>query len=116
MNSTHGITGDEVKHLHHLHDPETSATAAASVNRDEASVVQQAILELLAEKPRADFELIPAYAAIRESRGWPIVQLHSIARRRSELYTQGKVRATPERRQTEYGRPATVWAVKEATR
>lgn len=113
MNSIHGITGDEVKHLHHQRDPETSAAAAAAVNRDEASIVQEAILELLAEKPRADFELIPAYAAIREARGWPIVQPHSIARRRSELHMQGRVYDTEERRQTEYGRPAAVWAVKE---
>lgn len=114
MNSTDTTTRVEVKHLHHSHDPETSRIAAESIDRDETSRVQQAILDLLAEEPRADFELIPAYFNLRVENDWPFVQPHSIARRRSELHMLGRVYDTGERRQTPYRRPAVVWAVKEA--
>lgn len=104
--------GSGVRHLAHSHDPETSRTAAATTPGKD--IVQQAIIELLLEEPRADFELTPAYFALREANGWPLVHPHSIARRRSELHMQGRVFDTGVRRQTEYGRPAVVWAVKDA--
>lgn len=112
-NDTSRPAEGEVKHLAHSHDPETSRTAAAAATPGK-DIVQQAIIELLLEEPRADFELTPAYFALREANGWPLVHPHSIARRRSELHMQGRVVDTGVRRQTEYGRPAVVWAVKDA--
>lgn len=116
MSTTHATPTplDVARHLAHRHDPVTSHVAAASVDRDEASIVKQAILDLLDEEPRADFELTPAYFSLREANGWPLVQPHSIARRRSELHMQGRVYDTGERRQTPFRRPAVVWAVKAA--
>lgn len=116
MSTTHATPTplEAMRHLSHskfTRDPDTSP-AAAALDPGEKSAVQQAILDLLEESPRADFELTPAYFALREVNGWPLVQPHSIARRRSELHMQGRVYDTGERRQTPFRRPAAVWAVK----
>lgn len=94
-------------------DPLTSDQAAAAIS-DKDRIIE-AITALLRERPSADHELIGAYFALRVANGWPEVPPHSIARRRSEMHTQMGlvVKSDMLPRLTQYGRPATVWQVKE---
>lgn len=100
---------DDTYTLHHAGDPDTSRTAAASaVGREQ---VKQAILWLLdaAEAPLSAENLIGLYFHHREGMGWPVVQLHSIPRRLSELHNAGLVRDSGARLRNLSGRPAVGW-------
>lgn len=98
------------KHLARRDDPDTSKDAAANLDSATTSAVKGAILALLREEPRADHELIPAYFALRVENGWPLVQLHSIPRRRSELvHKDSLVRDSGDRRKSQFGVAAVVW-------
>lgn len=100
---------DDTRRLAHSADPETSHDAAErATNR---AAVKGAILVLIDERgPLAAFELQEAYLAVRQERGWPIVQPHSIPRRLSELHVlDNKVTDSGVRRMSPFGRFAVVW-------
>lgn len=100
--------------LAHRADPDASHEAARTLA--DTAQVKSAIRELLAEEPRTDFQLAVAYFNLAELRGWPMVQPHSIARRRSELrHRHHEVRAVLDddgrevRIPSPDGATATVW-------
>lgn len=97
--------------LSHRNDPPTSADAAAHLNPSKTAQVQQAILELLAEEPRAAFQLQAAYFELAKDNGWPIVQPHSVPRRLSQLHVAGLVRESGRRVMSPAGATATVWEI-----
>jgi hypothetical protein len=107
----------EVRALAHHSDPVASHEAAANLDRERDSRVKQAILQLLAEAPRADFQLKRAYASLWQANGWPELRdIHSVARRRSELHTrEHRVRAVLDadgkqvRIKSPHGASATIW-------
>lgn len=98
------------RHRSHTGDPETSKEAAERVTGSER--LKAAILELLEMSGglTAD-EAQGAYLHARDARGWPVVQPHSVNRRLSELHSDGRVRDSGRRRETEYGRNAVVWVL-----
>lgn len=98
-------------HLAYGKDPDTSKLAAALQRPDKTARVMAAILELLAEKPRAAFELRDSYFSLREANGWPIVQPHSIARRLSQLHMQGRVKENGDRVKTPDHATAARWEI-----
>lgn len=103
--------------LAHTNDPDASHAAAANLDRKKSALVKQAIIELLAERPRAAFELQSAYMELRGICGWPLVQPHSVNRRLSELHGAGAVRPVLDdhgdqvRIPTKDGATATVWEI-----
>jgi hypothetical protein len=97
--------------LAHRSDPETSHVAAASLNQAANSAMKAAILDILAERPRAAFEVTGAYFARRTAHGWPDSKTDGIAKRLSELRVAGRIVDSGERHRTQFGRPAVVWAL-----
>lgn len=98
--------------LAHTADPDTSHIAAAALNATQTERVQEAILFMLREKPRAAFQLTERYFKFRGAFGWPEgVKPDSIAKRLSQLVKDGAVVDTGRRASTKWGRPAAIWAV-----
>ena len=104
---------NDLRRLSHTGDPETSNTAALKLDAEGRQSLKQAIITLLDEKPRTDDELVAAYRGRAEKSRWPLIQdMHSIARRRSELvHTHHVVVDTGERRMSNMKRPAVVWGL-----
>jgi hypothetical protein len=106
---------DEVRVHAHRGDPVASIDAASRMSPTKAAAVKRAILELLAERPRAAFELQSAYVELRTICGWPLVQPHSVNRRLSDLHNEGAVRPLLDedgeqvRIPSPAGATATVW-------
>jgi len=100
--------------LAHRNDPDTSHYAAETLNLDDTGKIKGAILTLLAERPRATFELTGTYFARREAAGWPHVKTDSIAKRLSELRVAGRVVDSGDRINGQYGKPVAVWQLPEA--
>jgi hypothetical protein len=112
----------DTRHLAHRNDPATSHIAAASATGREA--VKGAIVTLIREwgaschpghPGLAAHEARDLYGTLRDVRGWPIVQPHSIPRRMSELHNEHIIFDTGARVETEYGRPAVVWGLTGGT-
>ncbi len=99
--------------LAHRNDPDTSHFAAESLNLDDSSEIKGAILSMLAERPRATYELTGTYFARREAKGWPLVKTDSIAKRLSELRVAGRVVDSGDRVNGQYGKPVAVWQLPE---
>lgn len=99
--------------LTHQNDPDTSTTAVIRLDAEGRRSLKQAIITLLDERERTDDELAAAYRARAESERWPLVMdLHSIARRRSELvHIHGIARDSGARRLSNMGRKAAVWTL-----
>lgn len=85
-------------------DPETSWDAGG-IDEEKVSLVSNAILALLSEKPRTDEELFKAYT----TRGYPLVTPQRIRSARSQLVRMQKVRSTDTYRPTVLGYKSTVW-------
>lgn len=100
--------------LAHTHDPETSHAAVARLDRARASRVKDAILTMLREEPKAQWELTLQYQREKFNRQWPLVKPDSIAKRLSELHNEGWVVDSKERNHSPYGRPAVVWQINPA--
>ena len=101
----------EVKRLAHSADPDTSA--AAVPKHEQRATVKDALLTLLADL--GGFGSVPVltmtYFQQREERGWPDIQPYSVARRMSELKTEGRVQDSGGRVPGPNGRNVTVWEV-----
>ncbi|MGH3703764.1 MAG: hypothetical protein ACRDT9_03965 [Agromyces sp.] len=80
--------------MSHRNDPQTSKDAAAAQDLGKNARVKRALLVLLAEQPGAPFEVQGVYMVLRASKGWPLVQPHSVNRRLSELKKDGLIRGT----------------------
>ena len=98
----------------HRDDPVSSHLAAAAVDESATERLKDALEELLREQSAAPFELQQLYALIRDVRGWPVVQPHSVNRRLSEMKRDGIVRGTGELVKSPDGRPAERLALTEA--
>ena len=98
----------------HRGDPLSSHLAAAAVNESTTARVKDALVELLREQSAAPFEAQMLYAHLRDVKGWPKIQPHSVNRRLSELKADGIVRGTGELIQSPDGRPAERLALTEA--
>jgi hypothetical protein len=105
----------DIRHLSHRTDPETSSTAALQLDAQGRASLKEALIDLLAEKPRTDDELAAVYRHRAEVNGWPLIlDLHSVARRRSELvHKHDVVRDSGDRRLSNMGRKAVVWELTE---
>lgn len=93
-----------------ISDPETSHEAAANAGRD-AERVKAAVRWLLNTAGRdglTDEELNNAYKVVRASHQWPVVDIDTPRRRRSELL--GEV-VKAGRRKNSKGSNVTVWAL-----
>lgn len=93
-----------------ISDPETSHEAAANAGRD-AERVKAAVRWLLNTAGRdglTDEELNDAYKIARASHQWPVVDIDTPRRRRSEL--RGEV-VKAGRRKNSKGSNVTVWAL-----
>lgn len=99
------------KRLSHAGDPWTSADAAIQLGPEARATLKDALITLLAEKPRTDDELVAAYTSHAETNRWPLLaDLHSVKRRRSELHTiHHVVQPTGETRPSRMGRKSVVW-------
>jgi len=84
------------KHLAHHGDPQSSKDAAAALDPNVNARVKRALLELLREQSSAPFEVQSLYQLLRDTKGWPKVQPHSVNRRLSDLKNAGLVRGTGE--------------------
>lgn len=102
---------NDLERLSHTGDPDTSHMAALQLDAQGRQSLKEAIITLLDEKPRTDDELASAYRTRAEVNQWPLIRdLHSIARRRSELvHTHGVVIDSEKRRPSNMGRSAVVW-------
>jgi hypothetical protein len=96
--------------LAHRNDPDTSHIAAAALNSSDKAIIKAVIVDLLAKKPRAQFQLTAYYVKFRRAFGWPDCKPDSIAKRLSELVNDGLVVDTERRIQSPYSRPVAVWA------
>lgn len=73
----------------HANDPETSHVAARRVSRRRSALLRRAIVEMLAEEPRTDDELIAAYSNLAGVNNWPTLpHQHEVKRRRSDMRTR----------------------------
>lgn len=96
-------------------DPDTSLSAAASLDPDNLRENQAAVLKVIREcGPMTDVDLVERYErSVREViYGLPRQSQSGIRTRRAELVAGGLVEDTGERRRLESGRQAIVWAVK----
>lgn len=91
-------------------DPLTSHLAALSVANIEATKL---VIKFLLMSPKTDQELIDEYMTGAQLGKWPKASESGIRTRRSELVEAGEVEATGEKRKTESGRFANVWAMVE---
>lgn len=95
-------------------DPGTSHAAAKAIDTDSVTRQQAAILSILREHPGGltDRELTVKYFARAADRDWPITELDSVRKRRSQLTSKGKVITTEFRRDERTHRDAALWRVK----
>ena len=98
----------------HRGDPLSSHLAAAAVNESATAQLRDALEDLLREQSAAPFELQMLYGLMRDVKGWPAVQPHSVNRRLSEMKADGIVRGTGELIESPDGRPAERLALTEA--
>ena len=94
--------------LFHLDDPETSKTAAISLNGTDTEKVMHAIITLIDERGSlAPWEMERLYFDLRGRRNWPRRAFYDIHKRASQLKRQVKVlRGTGERVAPDNGRAA----------
>ena len=98
----------------HRGDPTPSHLAADAVNESATARLKVALEDLLREQSAAPFEVQQLYGLIRDVRGWPAVQPHSVNRRLSEMKRDGIIAGTGELIQSPDGRPAERLALTEA--
>lgn len=95
----------------HHDDPETSHESAKRTKTEELKHVLYGLIE---ERPRAAFQLRDYYMRNAETQGWPQVKPDSVNKRISELHKRGWIEPHPTKRaDTEFGRTAVVWQLKE---
>jgi len=102
---------NDLRHLSHAGDPETSTTAALKLDAEGRQSLKEALIILLDEKPRTGDEPIAAYFHQAEFKRWPIFSdRHNVKRRLSELHTTHHViRESGRTRPSSQGKQATVW-------
>lgn len=95
----------------HVHDPETSKTAAAQLDAEGRQSMKEALIELLDERPRTGDELTAAYFHKAEVRGWPFkTDRHNVKRRLSDLHViHHVIKDSGQTRPSNLGKRATVW-------
>jgi hypothetical protein len=111
MQSTDNATAN--RHLAHRDDPQSSKAAAANLNLTKNARVKAALLDLLREQSGAPFEVQALYGLLRDVKGWPAVQPHSVNRRLSELKKAGHVVGTGQLVRTPDGATAERLALAE---
>lgn len=97
--------------LAHRSDPQTSHIAAESLNQSDVDRIKAIILDELAKKPQAAFQLSRRYFKFRAAFGWPDCKTDGIAKRLSELHKAHLVTDSGRTVQSPYKRPAVVWMV-----
>lgn len=101
----------DITHLSHRGDPETSGLASARLDPNQLSSLKDALIDLLAERPRTGDELTAAYFHRAERERWPLFEdRHNVKRRLSELvHKHHVVRDSGDRRMSARGRKSVVW-------
>lgn len=88
-------------------DPGTSMDAAAKLDRSKLTLVQSAILRILAKYgPLTDEQIESLYA---QQSGVPVASPQSLRTRRHELVIAGRARDSGQRGTTRYGNAAVKW-------
>lgn len=97
--------------MSHTNDPLTSRMAAIEVDPNESAAIRDALLLLIADKPRTADELTAVYMHQAEFKRWPQLEdVHNVKRRLSELHARHHViKESGERRPSRRGRSSTVW-------
>jgi hypothetical protein len=100
--------------LAHTGDPDTSHTAVIRLDPQARLNLKEALLTLLDGHPMTDDELTAAYVSEAEAQKVPpLMDLHSVKRRRSELHTRHHVvMDTGLRRPSLHRKPSVVWALR----
>ena|SRR5690606_17126996 len=101
----------DIAHLSHRSDPETSVLASAKLDPHQMTTLKDALIDLLAERPRTADEITFAYFHRAETEQWPLFEdRHNVKRRLSELvHKHGVARDSGERRLSARGRKSVVW-------